>query len=172
MIRALVIAFALMLAQPSTAQAVTGERVVGYVSDCAAALNTGELGPFDDLNVETEVTSETTIIRGWRSDVHPGLVVSLMRRTSETGRLGMCDVAFSPADDTGLMQQVAGAAREFLDTLRSNPNSAIDPSSMGNAIMTCIGGQAVSVFIDEGNLESGFNAQVALVSRAKMKCDG
>ena len=153
------------------AEEVSPERLEAYVQSCATAMETGNVDVFGNLNVETEVNSETTIIRGFRGIEFPGLVISLIRRFSDQSRMGMCDIAYSPGPDEGETQaDVADWANNFLERVVSDPISRPDPNGMGRAILTCIDGVGVSVFVDTENLEQGFNAQIALASRSKIQC--
>lgn len=165
MIRSLV-CLILLVGGSASAQDLGRFTAPEYVAHCAVALDQGDVGGFEGLQVETEVTNDTTFIRGWRGKIHAGFVVSLIRR----GGLGMCDVAFSPSEnDAELMAQIASGARVYLAELLSDPANASDPDGMGRAILTCVDGAPVSVFVDSENLDQGLNVQIALV-RSKLGC--
>ena len=176
MFRTLLIGFSMMsIGCAASAEGKNTNRILGYFSSCATAMETGETEGFSDLELETEVTSDTTLIRGWRGSDLEGLVVSLLRRFSGNSRMGMCDISFAPSPnnlerDQEILDAVAYDLNLYLDDLLADPNSSLDPNSMGRAIFTCVDGVAVSIFIDRENLDKGINAQVALVSRNKIDC--
>ena len=155
------------LATGAAAQDVSPEGLIGYIDHCATSMETGDFSGFDDLTVETEVTTDTTTIRGWRGGDHPGFVVSLIRRAG----IGMCDIAFAPSPGSeGSMDAVGEMVTAFWDNLLNSPENAPDPDGMGNAVMTCVRDLPVSIFVDVDNLDKGFNAQVARISPTKIKC--
>ena len=163
--------FALAFAAPAQAEVLNGDILFSHINNCARAMETGEVAGFEGLTLETEVTTDTTLIRGWRGQAFPGLVISLIRRVQGETHMGMCDVSFTPSEnDMGILDELAVVGRDFMAELRANPDTKVDQTAMSKALITCAGAYPVSFYLDEGNLDKGFNSQFSRVSPSKLEC--
>ena len=154
------------------AQAGMGARLIGYVDGCRAALAVGDESAFADLAVETETTSETLRIRGWRGQAHKGLTVSLLLRISGDKRSGVCDVSFrEPGTSAEMLADVSNASLSLTEMLKARPEHQIDHKQAGEVVMTCDQGRGFAHFLDPNALGRGFAAQIALVPKSKMTCE-
>lgn len=166
------IALILLSSTPARADAIA-ERLMGYVEACPQAMIFGNLVAFGGLTLETELTTDTTLIRGWRGVEVPGLVVSLLVRTEDGRRQGICDVSFVPrAEEAGALEALAVAGPALIDRLRTRDGARVDGSPAGEVIMVCDGAQGLGYFLDTANLERGFNLKVSLAGPNKIQCGG
>ena len=153
-------------------QAGMGARLIGYVDGCRAALAVGDESGFADLALETETTSESLRIRGWRGVEHKGLTVSLLLRISETKRSGVCDVSFRDTDSSAeMLAEVSNASLSLTQSLKSQPGHRVEHKQAGEVVMICDQGRGFAHFLDPNALGRGFAAQIALVPKSKMTCE-
>ena len=154
---------ALWMASGASAEARVADRMLGLLDGCRAALLSGDEAAFDGLTLETEMTSEVMIIRGWRGPETAGLTISLMVREKPTGRAGVCDVSFLPnAGDTVSAKALRAMALNLSQSLRNAPGTVVTLRQAGEVLTTCRGGQDISLFIDPESLGVGFAAQIAM----------
>ena len=154
------------------AQAGMGARLLTYVEGCRAALASGDETAFADLAVETETTSETLRIRGWRGAAHQGLTVSLLLRITGEKRSGVCDVSFrEPGSSAEMLAEVSNASLSLTESLKARPEHKVEFKQAGEVVMTCDQGRGFAHFLDPNALGRGFAAQIALLPKSRMTCE-
>ncbi|KMW60183.1 hypothetical protein AIOL_000336 [Candidatus Rhodobacter oscarellae] len=146
------------------------ERLAGYVEGCRAALLTGEVGAFADLEEETRAVTETVTILGWRGADEGGLTVSLLRRGEASG---VCDVAYRPlGPDAAELTALAQLSEALAVAEMAKPGSKVELAQAGQVILTCAETRGMALFLDPTAKGRGFAAQLATVPAYRMGCGG
>ena len=149
------------------------DRLAGYVAACEGALLTGNVAAFADLDIETEQVSETLSIFGWRGAAEPGLTVSVLVRSNEGRRTGVCDVSYLPTQpDAEVMAGVAALPGDLAAAAMEDPGHRLELTPSGQVILTCAGARGLALFMDPDAQARGFAAQVATVPPHRMSCEG
>ena len=170
MTRGIALFLAVFLAAAASAEARVSDRVLGLLDGCRTALISGDEEAFEGLDLETEMTSDALIIRGWRGPEEAGLTVSLMVRERADGRAGVCDISYLPkAGDKGAAAELRSMALSLSQTLKEAPGTVVTQKQAGEVLTTCRGDRDLSLFIDPESLGVGFAAQLAMGPRKETR---
>ncbi|MEM7241489.1 MAG: hypothetical protein AAF429_04825 [Pseudomonadota bacterium] len=162
----------LVLSSPSFATDAVVYRLGGFIEGCRAALTASDISQFEDLEVTSEMETDTVSIFGW-SDGVTGATVSILFK-GKSRKKGICDVAYvsdpDGIDETAEMDRLRVTLAEAAMT---GPH-VIEDSMSGPVILHCHNGRGLALFLDPKAVGKGFSAQISTIEKARMdiECEG
>lgn len=156
----------LIVASPSLATGAVGYRLGNFVEGCRIALTTADITAFDQLDIVTEMETETVSVFGWQDGV-TGASVSILYKGKSKSK-GVCDIAYVSDPDGISESEEMDRLRISLATDAMQGEHVIENSMSGPVILHCYEGKGLALFLDPSAVGKGFAAQISTIEKARM----
>ena len=160
---------AVIAAGPALATDAVGHRLAGFVDGCRVALTAADTSAFAELEIESEMETDTVSVFGWRDGV-TGASVSILYKGKSKSK-GICDIAYVSDPDGVSESEEMDRLRLSLATNAMQGAHVIENSMSGPVILHCHGKQGLALFLDPSAVGKGFAAQISTIEKARMDID-